>query len=320
MTQTRLGTWNLENLFRPGADAGPRTPADYDAKLDGLAATIADLAPDLLCVQEVGDPAALDDLVARLPDADWHTALAEPDDRGIRAGILSRLALTDVQQIAAFPERLPPIQVEDDGTTMTAMGRPALHARIQVGGLSIDVISTHLKSKLLSFPGDRFQPKDEGERARYAFYALARRAAEATAVRAGVDAILDGHGETRAVLLAGDMNDGPEAATTQILLGPGGSEIGTAGFDRPDKGDATRLWNLAPLIPEADRYSRIYQGRRELIDHLLVSKSLVDRVGAVTTGDLKIPSIGDDPGDRLGAEASDHRPVVATFEVPDEHA
>jgi hypothetical protein len=98
---TIVGTWNLENLFRPGDD-GPSGEEGYDAKLDSLAATITDLAPDLLAVQEVGDPDALDDLVTRL-DGDWHTALADPDARGIRVGILSRHALSDVEQVPAAP-------------------------------------------------------------------------------------------------------------------------------------------------------------------------------------------------------------------------
>jgi hypothetical protein len=51
----------------------------------------------------------------------------------------------------------------------------------------------------------------------------------------------------------GDLNDEPLAATTQLLLGPPGSEIGTAGFDRADLGDGQRLWNLGPPIPEARR-------------------------------------------------------------------
>lgn len=52
-------------------------------------------------------------------------------------------------------------------------------------------------------------------------------------------------------MVLGDLSDVPEAATTQILHGPPGSEIGTAGLDRPDLGDARRLWNLAPRIPRS---------------------------------------------------------------------
>ncbi|MDP3891844.1 hypothetical protein [Nocardioides sp.] len=60
----------------------------------------------------------------------------------------------------------------------------------------------------------------------------------------------------------------PQAATTQILHGPPGSEVGTGGIDRPDTGAAQRLWNTAGFIDEAERWSRVYRGRRELIDHV----------------------------------------------------
>ena len=73
------------------------------------------------------------------------------------------------------------------------------------------------------------------------------------------------------MILTGDLNDTVQAATTQLLLGPPGSEIGTAGFTQPDQGDHQRLWNLAPLMPPGRDYSRINHGRNELIDHILVS-------------------------------------------------
>ena len=63
-------------------------------------------------------------------------------------------------------------------------------------GRELVLIACHLKSKLLSFPAtggkSRFAPKDEGERARYAAYALNRRTAEAVTVRALADELLDG--------------------------------------------------------------------------------------------------------------------------------
>ncbi len=72
-------------------------------------------------------------------------------------------------------------------------------------------------------------------------------------------------------MVLGDLNDEVEAATTQILNGPTGSEIGTA--LRPAlKGDRQWLWNLAPRIPEAQRFSRIYRGRKELIDSHVLAK------------------------------------------------
>jgi hypothetical protein len=51
------------------------------------------------------------------------------------------------------------------------------------------------------------------------------------------------------VVVAGDLNDGLDATTTQLLQGPPGSEIGTPGFAQPDQGDGQRMWNLAPTSP-----------------------------------------------------------------------
>jgi endonuclease/exonuclease/phosphatase family metal-dependent hydrolase len=296
-----VATWNLENLYLPGGEFGPRDGAAYDAKLDALAATIQAIEPDVLAVQEVGDPAALDDLIERIGGA-WHAALsAQPDERGIRVGFISRPQLEDVTELRRFPDRLAPVQVEDDGETINEMGRGGLAVR--AGGIAL--VTCHLKSKLLSFPGGRFNPHDEGERARYAAYALYRRAGEAVTVRAHADALLPG-----GVVVLGDLNDDAQAATTQLLLGPPGSEIGTPGFDAPDKGDARRLWNLAPLIPAERRYTRIYRGRRELIDHVLVSKPVVDRVTRVDTATTDLPSITEDPSTRRDTAGSDHSPVV----------
>jgi endonuclease/exonuclease/phosphatase family metal-dependent hydrolase len=312
-----VATWNLENLFRPGSEFGPTDQATYEAKLDGLASVIGQLAPDVLAVEEVGDPDALADLVAKL-DGDWHTELStvfEPD-HPIRVGVISQLALSDVEQVSAFPDKLDPVQADDAGATLAAMPRGALRVRVtSAGGVPVDLVACHLKSKLLSFPGGRFTPHDEGERARFGAYALDRRAAEAVTVRGHADTLLDNHGTDRAVIVLGDLNDEPLAATTQILLGPTGSEIGTAGFDRPDKGDAARLWNLAPLIPADRRFTRTFSGRHELIDHILTSHRLVMHVVSVDTGGVTPPSIDADPTARRDAPASDHAPVIAHFAV-----
>lgn len=311
----KIGTWNLENLFRPGGPAGPSTDAAYTAKLDALAATIRGLAPDVLAVQEVGDPDALKDLAAKL-DGYEHVATAAPDGRGIRVGLLSRLPLQGVREVAAFPDGLRPIQVDDTPNNASTVGRAILIAQIETGGHTVSVATCHLKSKLLTFPDGRFSTNDEALRARFGAFALYRRAAEAVTIRSVATELLAGDGQNRAVVVLGDLNDEPEAATTQLLYGPPGSEIGTGGFDQPDQGDGQRLWNLAARIPEGERYSRIYRGRRELIDHILASHQVTHAVtdGDVTTGPAPA-SIGDNPNARRDAPGSDHRAVIATINL-----
>ncbi|MEU1201296.1 endonuclease/exonuclease/phosphatase family protein [Streptomyces sp. NPDC005813] len=309
-----LGTWNLENLYRPGGPFGPQDKAAYESKLAALAGVVDGLDPALLGVQEVGDPDALADLADML-DGDWQVTVSEhPDDRGIRVGFLSRAAPRVVADTVAFPTKLRPVQADDSGGTASQAGRGFLAVEVSTGALTLTAAVCHLKSKLLSYPGGRFQPRDEGERARYGAYALYRRAAEATALRALADELLAGEGRTRDVAVLGDLNDEVQAATTQILLGPPGSEIGTSGYDRPDAGDGMRLWDVAPLIPADRRYSRVSSGRRELIDHILVSHHLVHRVTAAGTGlpdeeRLRLPSVAADPVERRGAPGSDHAPV-----------
>jgi len=313
----RIGTWNVENFFRP--DAGSPGDEDaYQAKVAHLAETIKTMAPDVLAVQEVGDPEALADLATAVGGS-WNLETAGPDGRGIRVGFLSRLPLNEVTQVSAFPGPMRAVQVDDTGPSLNEMGRPALAARVVLdNGRALDLITCHLKSKLLTFPGGRFSPHDEDERARFGAYALYRRAAEAATVRAHATTLLDGHGQDRALVVLGDLNDEPEAATTQMLLGPPGSEIGTAGYDRPDGGDGQRLWNLAPRIPEANRYSRVYHGRPELIDHILASHAVTVRVadGDIDFAGPRPRSIGDDPNADSGAPASDHRPLLLAVDLP----
>lgn len=310
-----VATWNVENLFRPGPGSGrPPDQATYNAKLDALATTVNRLAPDVLAVQKVGDPDALTDLV-KLFDGNWDTHLSvHPDSRGIRVSIISRLPVAETENVLEFPAQLGPVPASDNGGLTVRMGRGALRARTDTPAGVVDIVTCHLKSKLLTYPGGRFSPRDEGERARYGAYALYRRASEAATLRDYANTLLAGDGQNRAVIVCGDLNDEEQAATTQILLGPGGSEIGTPGQNRPDAGDAWRLWNTAPLIPTEQRYSRIYRGRRELIDHILISHQLLQRVDQVTSVvDRRLPSIDDNPTARTAATDSDHAPVLATF-------
>jgi hypothetical protein len=76
------------------------------------------------------------------------------------------------------------------------------------------------------------------------------------------------------------------------------------------------LWNLSPLMPAGRNYSRINQGRPELIDHILVSEVLVRTVDVNLVRAVirePLPSITPEPTTRLNEPSSDHAPVVATF-------
>jgi endonuclease/exonuclease/phosphatase family metal-dependent hydrolase len=329
MTLFKVMTWNVENLFVPGNGSGTETQEQYQQKLSSLAAVVLSLDPDVLALQEVGSAAALNDLVGQLEGRYQHQRLsAHPDPRGIRVGFLSKLAIEEHEEIPDFAPAGLPVVADVDGQgnfiDVHAMGRGAL--RIQVSpnpGFTVNLITGHLKSKLLTYRpvggAPRFTPRNENERARVAGLALLKRTAEAVTLRVKANELLEGNTQ-KALIVLGDMNDVTNAATTQILHGPSGSEIGTRGFDRPDQGDDTRLFNLAPLIPENRRYSRITNGNKELIDHIFVSQELLPgqprrRPIVDSHVDDALPSITDDPNARQGKPGSDHAPIIATFDI-----
>ncbi|MBD2100043.1 endonuclease/exonuclease/phosphatase family protein [Leptolyngbya sp. FACHB-261] len=331
MTTFKVMTWNVENLYRFGNAFGPKTQEKYTEKLKSLAKVILALDPDVLALQEIGDLKALDELLALLQGRYPHTHIsASPDPRGIRVGFLAKLAIEEHEEIAAFPEgsllKVRGQDTEESITEITRMGRGALRILVRPKqDMAIHLINAHLKSKLLTFPPKanqpRFAPSDENERARVAGLALLRRTAEAVALRVKANELLENNAKQGLIIL-GDLNDVPSAATTQILQGPNGSEIGTAGFKHRDKGDDTRLFNLASLIPQERRYSRVYQTNKELIDHIFVSQELLPgqprqlpKVDSHVDIGATLPSISDDPNQRRGEPGSDHAPITAIFNL-----
>jgi exonuclease III len=69
-------------------------------------------------------------------------------------------------------------------------------------------------------------------------------------------------------------------------------------------------------MPPGRNYSRINQGRAELIDHILVSNALVKTVDVASVGAVlaePLPSVTPEPTARLNEPSSDHAPVVASF-------
>lgn len=332
MTLFTAMTWNVENLFRPKAAATQEEVQRYTSKLNLLSAVINQHAPDVVALQEVGGDEPLLDLQQALGVAYPHRAFSGfADQRGIGTAFLSMHPILLQEDIVDFPAG-PALLIQDlnsdgDIVPVTRMGRGALRIRVTKGALTVDAMTVHVKSKLLSFrrPGGEtsFAPRDENERAQVAGIALLRRTAEVITVRLRINELL-ANGATP-LLLLGDMNDVPEAQTSLILNGPPGSEIGTRGFNTPDEGDTSRLFNLSLVIPPEERYSRIYRGRKEMLDQIFASQALlppdalnkrklplveshVDFAGA-------LPSVEDDPNERAREIEPDHAPVTATFDI-----
>jgi endonuclease/exonuclease/phosphatase family metal-dependent hydrolase len=238
-----------------------------------------------------------------------------------------------------FDDPTTPTTPADEATT-GQVGRGALETTTDVHGIPVTVLTAHFKSKLISYPrqqgvveGPQFAPNDEGERLRYAGYAVYLRTAEAMTIRARLDRLLDnpddprdGLGRSTAVVFCGDLNDEAESASTQIIQGPTGSEIDLrpgSGFRQSDRGDGYRMWNLAPLLPAqpdgTPPFTRVFKGRGELIDHVFASHRLVNPQRLLTVHTVQtaesLPSVDKIPTGRRNEPGSDHAAVVATFDL-----
>jgi endonuclease/exonuclease/phosphatase family metal-dependent hydrolase len=353
MSTLKVMCWNVENLFLPPPGDAPAAER-FQRKLANLAAVIDQQQPDVLALQEIGPDGALQALQAALSTTLPHAAGGIADGRGIRVAFLSRYAIQQQRDIQPFPSLIKAVQTrdpifddadtEEDESLTQAMGRGGLEISIDVDGVAVSLLNAHFKSKLISYarrrpdvPGSRFQPRDEDERYRYAAYALYLRTGEAMTIRDRLNVLLSGgsgepdpgqgQGREKAVVFCGDLNDEPLAATTQIIQGPSGSEIGTAGFRSGDQGDGYRLWNLAPLLnvtatgepPLEAPFTRRFKGRGELIDHIFASHRLVNPanlpLARTVLATPELPSVGDSPSERSDDPASDHAAVVATFNL-----
>jgi len=306
-----VATWNVENLFLPGTDDGPSNEDVYRRKLNYLASVISGVGADVVCLQEVGGEQPLADLVTALADTLPNTAIGQPDERGIRVAVVSRFPVTERYDWVDFPDGALPSVPDPDGAVVTAMGRGALETVLTIEpNRRLRVVTTHLKSKILSFPGDRRYPLDEDERARGAGYALLRRAAEAVAVRVQLNRWMPREPDIP-VVLAGDMNDEPRAVTTALLGGPDDSDP-----NRPDRYDPYRLYTLADRLPPARAFSRIFRERRELIDHMFVSRPLL--LAGLTADAFidDIVGIDEDVDSRRDVVVPDHAIVFARVNWP----
>lgn len=217
-----VATWNIQN-FR-------KNDPVYRQKLDYLSCTIQSLGSDVVALQEVLDAAPLYDLAAELY---FQYFIADPDCRGNRVAFLTCNPPTQHQQIVQW--QLPAntiIQRFDSDCNIEIFDKspcPAYQVTVSHGNHGIDIITAHLKSKLLTFSGN-FSTSDETLQAQTAVFALKLRVAEATTLREHVSDLLD---NCCRVVVFGDFNEGPEAATTQILYGSPSSQ--PKGLDDADR-------------------------------------------------------------------------------------
>ena len=169
----------------------------------------------------------------------------------------------------------------DPRDAVWSASRKPLAARFAIGGRTLVAIALHLRSKGGDGPlFGRFQPPIEPSRA--------ARAAQADVVGHFVEQILAAEPDA-AVVVLGDCNDFDFAPALARL-------------------EAAGLRNLTQQLPESERYTYVFEGNAQALDHVLVSASLAD--GAR----YEIVHVNSEY--RAADRASDHDPVLARLAMP----
>ena len=313
-----LATYNLANL-----DAG-----DAEERFTRLAETIVDnlASPDILALQEIQDnsgPAddgvvAADQTLARLIDAiaaaggpRYEYSQVDPvdgEDGGqpggnIRVGFLyhpARVGLVergtgdprsathvetgaDGPRLSASPGRIAPEDPAFAGDPEMGLegARKSLAAEFVFQGNRLLVINNHWKSKRGDDPlmGASQPPLARTE---------SQRSRQATVIREFADEWL-AHDPAAYVVVLGDLNELVERSPMLVLT-------------------ATGLVDLVAEVPPDDRYTFIYRGNSQVLDHIVVSAGLRQ----MTSPRLDIVHLNADYAD--GDRASDHDPVLVELD------
>ena len=299
-----LASYNVENFFDPlddpdkdDADSTPSVeqyPIEVARRARSIARNLG--SPDLLALEEVEKLAVLEDLAAHplLADAGYAAALIEgPDGRGIDVGYLyrkDRLRLLSLEQAQACTELQVP---EPDIACRQANGsagwalysRPPLIARFEAvaTGGRITLIANHFKSKR---GGDAVTTPVRSRMARHNLELVARERDAAPDVP---------------VIVVGDLNDFEDAEPLRILT------EGPDGLFQP--------WLEGGLVAETDRYSYIFNGVSQILDHMLPTRGL----GVAAFGPVHANTDqGADPPELAEPESprsSDHDPLLMRLEL-----
>ncbi|MDP7742665.1 MAG: endonuclease/exonuclease/phosphatase family protein, partial [Lentisphaeria bacterium] len=160
--------------------------------------------------------------------------------------------------------------------------RKPLVAEFEFNGQRLFLFNCHLKSKRGDSPlFGRHQPRMlASERIRLQQVRL---------INGMVQELLEQRADAKVIVL-GDLNDFTYSDSLQVLCGE-------------------QLTNLTGNLPAPDRYSYIYQGSAELIDHVLVSSALLGKGADVDIVHMncEFPTT---------TQVSDHDPVVVRLHVP----
>lgn len=327
MPRLRIATFNLENL-----DDRPGEKPTLSERIAVMRPQLLRLDADILCLQEAngqevaGQPRqllALQQLLAETPYQDYHrvsTTTADLknvfDERNLV--ILSRFEILASQQYkhqfapAPFYRSVTatPLEVAKE----ISWERPILHARVKVAeDRVLDVINVHLKSKLPTpISGQKvnnFTWKSASGWAEGFFISSMKRVGQALETRILIDQLFDAN-ENAWIVVCGDFNAEADEVPMEAIRG-----------DLENTANAQLIRRVMVLcentIPQPARYSLFHRGHGKMLDHVLISRSLLTYYrGAEIHNELLHDESLAFATDQVFPE-SDHAPVVAEFNIPD---
>lgn len=261
--QISVASYNLENYFDTIHDTGlDSEPVPTEAELAvqraklayGLGQVLG--CPTLVGVQEVEKEILLIELAEEAaPYCGFTyqaTHLESPDLRGIDVGLLSDPRRVEVvnavlhQVCTPLPTGIRDRTIQCPAGQHPLSSRPPMQIDVLVDGRPLTLFVNHFKSKL----GGEAETEP-------------MRVAQAEVIIDQVWAMLNEDPDA-AIVVMGDFNDYYDSPPLRAMAGP----------DAP-------LVNVMGWLPEERRYTFIYAGASQLIDGLLVSPALVNRVATV---------------------------------------
>jgi endonuclease/exonuclease/phosphatase family metal-dependent hydrolase len=326
-TQLRIATFNLENL-----DDKPGEKPTLDERIAIMRPQLIRLNADILCLQEVhgqeeqGQPRrllALQKLLQGTPYANYKQVSTTTDKKQVydvrNLVILSRFDIIKHEQykhqFAPAPSyRMVTANPPEEQAEKISWERPILHAKIQLAnGEVVNVINLHFKSKLpVDIPGQKennYTWKSASGWAEGSFLAAMKRVGQALETRILIDRLFD-EKEEALIVVCGDFNAEANEVSVEAICG----NVENTGNSKLIK----RVMVPCELtIPESARFTLIHRGERRMLDHVLVSRSLLAyyRSAEIHNELLHDESIAF--ATDIQYPESDHAPVIAEFALPD---
>ena len=322
----RIATFNLESL-----DDRPDLGVPLDARIDVLRPQLMRLHADVLCLQEVnaqrsaGDgPRVLHALDRLLEGTSYEGyrrfAAGGRGDPHKLADVHNLVILSRFPIVTAFalrhklvePPRYRPTTADPRAEAAEAVewDRPILAAEIDLpDGRRLHVINLHLRAPLAAPVAgqkrDAFVWNTVAGWAEGYYLATIKRAGQALEARLLVEQIFDREPDALVAVL-GDFNADAREPPVSILC----AEVEDTGNGLL----AQRM--LIPLertLPESQRFSVVHHGRKAMLDHVLISQTLLADFRGI---EVHNESVGDElVGYALVQQGtvSYHAPLVAEF-------